>query len=210
MRKRSCSGLTQTLLAMALALSIAPHAASAERASRGAPRAELAAALRGIDDAVPAELLWRLGGNDTVRHLKAIARDEAMAGAIRLRATASLHTLGDAAALAACTALADDAALPTRLRWHAAYGAVVLAGRLDAAQALALVSRWLQVKRTAASARRLDVAAGGQADLAEAAVRGLRHVPGPAALRLLRSAQGDPRQTVRDAAHAVLRRRPGR
>ncbi len=211
MRRSSPWDLGRIVLAAVLIVAMAPPPLWAATAGRHTPRADLAYALSGIDDAVAAEVLWRLGGPDAPRHLAAIVRDGAVNGAIRLRAVAALHTLGDAAALRACTALAADARLHPRLRWHAAYGAVVLGSRLDAALALRLATRWVKPNRSGAAPGRHGAASGSaSSDVAEAAVRGLRHLPGMAARRLLLAARGDPRRSVRDAAHAVLARRQGR
>lgn len=172
-----------------------PAAAARAPATEASPSTagqRLQAALASLDSEVTAATLRALGGRDTATLLAAIVADPRVAGTIRLRAAASIHTLGDADALRQSRALLRLDALEPRLRWHVGFGAVVLAGRIDLPAALSLASAWL---------------ASPDALLRDAAVRALGHVDGDAATRLLERARLDTDAEIRAVATRLLARR---
>lgn len=170
----------------------AAPAASSAQAARQQARMRVIAALSSLDSEVPAATLRALAGDDAASLLAGIVVDRGVAGRVRLRAAASLHTLADVVALRESLRLVRASALEPRLRWHVGYGAIVLGGRIDVAAALALAADWL---------------ASPDALLRDAAVRALGHVPGAEATALLRRAGQDVDPEVRAAARLSLARR---
>jgi len=164
----------------------------ATEASPPAARQRLQAALSSLDSEVTAATLRALGGPDTATQLAAIVADVRVSGTIRMRAAASIHTLGDADALRQSLAVLRLDALEPRLRWHVGFGAIVLAGRVDVHSALALAAAWL----ASPDVRQRD-----------AAVRALGHVPGASATRLLQRARLDADAEIRAVAARLLARR---